>query len=67
MVQNNEAKASKIQAYVANGDTKTAQDIKEEFFWLIDGAVADLSQLGFLVKTRRFSDPSYGIVAEKVN
>lgn len=67
MVQNNEAKALKIQAYVANGDTKTAQDIKEEFFWLIDAAVADLSQLGFLVQTRRFSDLSHGIVAEKVN
>src|SRR5215469_10034126 len=67
MVQNSEAKALKIQAYVANGDTKTAQDIKEEFFWLIDAAVADLSQLGFLVQTRRFSDLSHGIVAEKVN
>jgi SAM-dependent methyltransferase len=67
MVQNSEARALKIQAYVASGDTKTAQDIKEEFFWLIDAAVADLSQLGFLVKTRRFSDFSYGIVAEKMN
>ena len=61
------AKALKIQEYVANGDTKTAQDIKEEFFWLIDAAVAELSQLGFLVKTRQFSDLSHGIVAEKVN
>jgi SAM-dependent methyltransferase len=67
MVQNREAKALKIQEYAANGDAKTAQDIKEEFFWLIDAAVADLSQLGFLVKTRRFSDLSHGIVAEKVS
>ena len=65
MVQNTEAKALKIQGYVANGDTKTAQDIKEEFFWSIEQAVANLSQLGFLVKTRRFSDLSHGIVAEK--
>lgn len=67
MVQNGEAKALKIQEYLAAGDTKTAQDIKEEFFWLINAAVADLSRLGFLVRTRRFSDLSYGIVAEKVN
>ena len=67
MVQNSKAKALKIQEYVANGDTKTAQDIKEEFFWLIDAAVAELNQLGFLVKTRQFSDLSHGIVAEKVN
>ena len=50
----------------SKGDTKTAQDIEEEFFWLIGAAVANLSQLGFLVKTRRFSDLSHGIVAEKV-
>jgi SAM-dependent methyltransferase len=67
MVQTSEAKGLKIHEYAANGDAKTAQDIKEEFFWLIDVAVADLSQLGFLVKTRRFSDLSYGIVAEKMN
>jgi len=66
MVQTSETKALKIREYTANGDAKTAQDIKEEFFWLIDAAVADLSQLGFLVKIRRFSDLSHGIVAEKV-
>ena len=37
-----------------------------ERFRLLDAAVADLSQLGFLVKIRRFSDLSHGIVAEKV-
>ena len=67
MVQNSEAKALKIQEYLAARDSKTAQDIKEEFFWLIDDAVADLSQLGFLVRTRRFSDLSHGIVAKKVH
>lgn len=67
MVQNNEAKALKIQEYLAGGDLKTAQDIREEFFWSVDAAVANLYQLGFLVKTRRFSDLSYGVVAEKVS
>jgi hypothetical protein len=36
MAQNSEAKALKIQEYAANGDAKTAQDIKAEFLWLID-------------------------------
>jgi hypothetical protein len=65
MVQNKEDKALKIQEYLANGDTKTAQRLKEEFFWSIDAAVVHLSELGFQVESRRFSDLSYGIIAEK--
>jgi hypothetical protein len=55
----------KIREYLANGDTKTAQRLKEEFFWSIDAAVVHLSELGFQVESRRFSDLSYGIIAKK--
>ena len=58
-------KALKIREYLANGDTKTAQRLKEEFFWSIDAAVVHLSELGFQVESRRFSDLSYGIIAKK--
>lgn len=67
MVQSNGDKALKIQEYLANGDKKTAQDLREEFFWTIDAAVVDLCELGFQVETRRFSDLSHGIVAVRVN
>jgi putative AdoMet-dependent methyltransferase len=67
MVQNKGEKVLKIQQYHANGDTKTAQDLEEEFFWSIDAAVVVLCELGFHVETRRFSDLSHGIVAERVN
>jgi hypothetical protein len=49
-----------------NGDAKTAQALDEEFFWSIDAAVLDLANLGFKIQTRRFSNLSHGIVAEKV-
>ncbi|MGA8655391.1 MAG: class I SAM-dependent methyltransferase [Chthoniobacterales bacterium] len=67
MVQNKEEEALKIQQYLANGDAKTAGDLREEFFWSIDAAVIALCELGFRIKIRRFSDLSCGIVAEKAN
>jgi putative AdoMet-dependent methyltransferase len=65
MIQNSTEKSKKIQQYQLLGDSATAQAIAEEFFWPIDPAVASLSELGFNVKIARFSDLSYGLVAEK--
>ena len=65
MVQSVDQKNAKIQQYLSKGDQDTAQAIAEEFFWLIDQAVAKLKSLGFQVKTKRFSDLSFGILAEK--
>ena len=65
MVQNAEQKQEKVQHYLLNGDQNTGQAITEEFFWLIDLAVSQLEALGFEVKTTRFSDLSYVILAEK--
>ena len=36
------------------------------FFWLLDIAIGDLEGLGFQVSTARFSDLSYGLVAQKL-
>jgi putative AdoMet-dependent methyltransferase len=65
MVQNSSEKEEKIQQYLTNGDQATAQAISEEFFWLLDIAIADLKRLGFNVKAERFSDLSYGVIARK--
>jgi putative AdoMet-dependent methyltransferase len=65
MVQNAEQKREKIRHYQLKGDQDIALALSEEFFWLIELAVSQLEALGFQVKTTRFSDLSYGIVAEK--
>lgn len=65
MVQNADQKNAKIQYYLLEGDRNTALAITEEYFWLIDLAVSQLETLGFQVETTRFSDLSYGIVAQK--
>jgi putative AdoMet-dependent methyltransferase len=65
MLERKEETAPKIQEYLTKGDTKTARAIKEEFLWSIDTVLTDLSALGFQVETKRFSDLSWGIAAEK--
>jgi len=65
MVQNSSEKEEKIQQYLTNGDQATAQAIGDEFFWLLDIAIADLKRLGFRVSAERFSDLSYGVIARK--
>lgn len=65
MVQNADQKREKIQHYLLKGDQNTALGLTEEYFWLIDLAVSQLQALGFQVKTTRFSDLSFGIVAHK--
>ena len=55
----------KIRHYLAKGDRATAQAISEEFFWSLDLAIRDLECLSFQVSTARFSDLSYGVIAQK--
>jgi putative AdoMet-dependent methyltransferase len=66
MLQRGSEKQKKIQEYLAKRDKATAQAISEEFFWSLDIAVSDLERLGFNVSTARFSDLSYGLVAQKM-
>jgi len=65
MVHNNSEKEEKIQQYLAKGDRATAQALSEEFFWSLELDVGDLERLGFQVSTARFSDLSYGVIAQK--
>src|SRR5258708_21158940 len=55
MLRNQGEKASKIQEYLTKGDAKTAQTIKEEYFWSIDTAETCLKDIGFHVVTKRVS------------
>jgi putative AdoMet-dependent methyltransferase len=66
MVLSGSEKDEKIQHYLAKADQATAQEISEEFFWLLDTAISDLEGLGFQISTARFSDLSYGLVAQKL-
>ena len=65
MVLNNSEKEEKIQQYLTKGDRATAQALSEEFFWSLELDVQDLERLGFQVSTARFSDLSYGVIAQK--
>jgi putative AdoMet-dependent methyltransferase len=66
MVLNSSEKEEKIQRYLAKGDQTTAQSIREEFFWSLEMAIGDLERLGFKVRAERYSDLSYGVIAQKV-
>lgn len=66
MVLNSSEKEEKIQQYFAKGDQATAQAIRKEFFWSLESAIGDLERLGFKARAKRFSDLSYGVIAQKV-
>jgi putative AdoMet-dependent methyltransferase len=66
MVISGSEKEAKIRQYLAKGDQATAQAIREEFFWSLESAVGDLERLGFKVRAERFSDLSFGVIAQKV-
>lgn len=65
MVLNSSEKEEKIQMYLAKSDQATAQAIREEFFWPLASAIGDLERLGFKVRAERFSDLSYGVIAQR--
>ena len=54
-----------LNVHRRTGREALAAEIEDEFFWLLDRRVADLENLGFDVKTRRFSALSWGIAAQK--
>jgi SAM-dependent methyltransferase len=57
------------EAVIANllrlGHTDAVADIGEEFFWDVASAVEELERIGFRVRTKRFSDLSWGIACCK--
>lgn len=42
------------------------EDFDDELFWYVEDEVKALTQLGFFVETKRFSDLSWGILCKKV-
>ena len=65
MVRNQSDRATKIKQFVTAGDRATAEAIRDEFFWLLDDVVVQFEALGFEVRTKQFSDLTFGIVARK--
>lgn len=65
MLEDESQAAVKASAYRAAGQTDVAESIEEEWFWRLDACVADLEEIGFTVTVRRFSDLSFGVLAEK--
>ena len=65
MIERAEERQAKIEQYESKGERTTAEAIEEEFFWFLDDAVRKLRQIGFDVTSRRFSDLSFGIRAQK--
>jgi hypothetical protein len=65
MSESAQGEAESIAYYRSIGDSDTAEDMEEEFFWYVDTAVDRLSSLGLAVETARFSRLSWGIKALK--
>lgn len=67
MSESADGEAESIAYYRSIGDSATAEDMEEEFFWYVDTAVDKLSSLGLTVETARFSRLSWGLKAQKSN
>ena len=65
MLENPGQRESKMALYREAGEDETVESIAEEFFWLLDEAVEYLETIGFVVTVKRFSDLSFGVLAEK--
>lgn len=65
MFESTEAETAICDAYARTGDQELVDDIRDEFFWYLDVTTRQLGELGFEVSTRRFSELSWGVIAEK--
>ncbi len=57
--------AVKAAHYRAAGQDDVAESIEEEWFWRLDEDVKALEEIGFTVTVQRFSEFSFGVLAEK--
>lgn len=55
----------KITEYKEKEEEETAEAIAEEFFWHVDESREALENMGFIIEVNRFSDLSFGILAQK--
>ena len=65
MLEDESQAAVKAAAYRAAGQPDVAESIEEEWFWRLDEDVAELEEIGFTVTVKRFSELSFGVLAEK--
>lgn len=65
MFRNGIQRARILNDYRNTGREELAEEIEDEFFWLVDNRVADLEALGLTVLVRQFSDLSWGIAAAR--
>jgi putative AdoMet-dependent methyltransferase len=63
MFESTDARSAALQRY-RQTQPDVADAIDEEFFWLLDETAEVLETLGFSLTKRRFSDLSWGIVAQ---
>ncbi len=53
------------EGYEQAGNHDLAADIRDEFLWALDEAIEELTRIGFEARAERFSDLSWGVVAER--
>jgi SAM-dependent methyltransferase len=54
-----------VSAARRRGEEELAETVEDEFFWLLDQDVLRIESLGLRVATRRVSDLSWGLLAER--
>ena len=65
MLESEASTQTVVSEYESRDQRWVSEAIQEEFFWYVDTAVEGLSNLGFSVELKRFSDLSWGIAASK--
>ncbi|MCP4445353.1 MAG: class I SAM-dependent methyltransferase [Myxococcales bacterium] len=65
MFESARAEAAICSEYSSTGRQNLVDDINDEFFWHLDVATDELKRLGFKVRSKRFSELSWGLLAEK--
>ncbi len=66
MFKNEEDKKDIVTKYRLLGRNDIVEDIYDEFFWMIDGCVSHLRNINLKTSITRFSEFSWGIIAEKL-
>jgi putative AdoMet-dependent methyltransferase len=65
MFENEEKKMETVSKYRLLGRNDIVKAIYDEFFWMIDRCKTYLEEIGFKIGINRFSEFSWGIIAEK--
>ncbi|MBF0276415.1 MAG: class I SAM-dependent methyltransferase [SAR324 cluster bacterium] len=61
MFENQTAAAALLENFLSKGNENLIENIKDEFFWDIEGSVFELEKIGFETEIQRFSELSWAI------